>query len=511
MNLLGAFFRNNRGNVAMMFGLAMIGLIGITGLAVEYSRSTAMQARLLAAADAAALAAARKVGTQADKIKAAKDTFYASIATIPDLSNMVVTAHPETNAEGLSVINVSVSGMMNTSLAKAFGISGLELKAEAQATIGTDNKVEVALVLDYSGSMNWNGKYQGMRDAATKMVNDLIPVANAGNVKIGLVPFSDFVYTDILSTYLRGVHPDKYGQTVRACIDSRRHPATVTDATPVSDNQDTKWPAPGMPDDWRQAGAMPTEDVNKLETDTSVCRVKKSEDQCKEEAGQLDLDDDERYQYVQACMAGALPTADTIDPNADQCQKSYDSAEKIDQGVEAVVSDFAADNPKCAVYSSKKLVVKPLTTNSTALVSQLAGMTPVRLTNIALGLEMGWHVVTDNAPHTVGSAYTDPKVKKVIVLLSDGAQTVGGWGPTGNFSVSQADQNTAALCTAIKAKGIRLITVAYDLASNTAARTLLQNCASSADDFFDAGNASQLASVFDAITGALQGSLRLVR
>ena len=56
----------------------------------------------------------------------------------------------------------------------------------------------------------------------------------------------------------------------------------------------------------------------------------------------------------------------------------------------------------CSGYSSNNLVMKPLTNDFTYLKSRLDMMTPYAWTHIALGVEFGFHMLSDNAPFDGG-------------------------------------------------------------------------------------------------------------
>src|ERR1700744_4815275 len=55
-SLLNRFRRDQRGNIAVIFGIACIPLISAVGCAIDYSEATRMKAKLQSAADAAAVA-----------------------------------------------------------------------------------------------------------------------------------------------------------------------------------------------------------------------------------------------------------------------------------------------------------------------------------------------------------------------------------------------------------------------------------------------------------------------
>ena len=55
--LLKRLCRDNRGNVLMIMGFAILPITFATGMAIDYARAARLQTKLNAAADAAALAA----------------------------------------------------------------------------------------------------------------------------------------------------------------------------------------------------------------------------------------------------------------------------------------------------------------------------------------------------------------------------------------------------------------------------------------------------------------------
>jgi Flp pilus assembly protein TadG len=63
--LISSFLNDDRGNVAMIFGLAAIPLIGVTGIAVDYTRASHFRAILQSTVDASALAGATETSNGA--------------------------------------------------------------------------------------------------------------------------------------------------------------------------------------------------------------------------------------------------------------------------------------------------------------------------------------------------------------------------------------------------------------------------------------------------------------
>ena len=149
-------------------------------------------------------------------------------------------------------------------------------------------------------------------------------------------------------------------------------------------------------------------------------------------------------------------------------------------------------------FGDRNLNVRDLTTNHAGTVSAIQAMQPYNMTAISLGMEWGYHLLSPSQPYTSAVSFGDADTLKAVVLLTDGRQTMDGWGP-GNIawqrSVEHAEANLVALCENMKADGIRVITVSFDLADSTEAETeeRLQNCSGDintpdGDYYFNANN-----------------------
>jgi Flp pilus assembly protein TadG len=157
---------------------------------------------------------------------------------------------------------------------------------------------------------------------------------------------------------------------------------------------------------------------------------------------------------------------------------------------------------RCSAYESRNLKVRNLTTDHAGTVAAITAMEPYMYTHIALGMEIGYHVLSPNAPFSEGVAYNTENTLKAVVLLTDGAQTTYAWGEDDDLSRRNGEENLETLCTNMKNDGIRILTVAYDL-DDEDSTTRLRNCASSEDDAFVANDTEELASAFGVITNKL--------
>jgi hypothetical protein len=96
----------------------------------------------------------------------------------------------------------------------------------------------------------------------------------------------------------------------------------------------------------------------------------------------------------------------------------------------------------------------------------------------------------------------EPDLDKVIIMLTDGDNTQNRWSST----QSVIDDRTDKVCTNAKADNIKIYTIRV-IDGN---QTLLKNCASKPDMYYEVSQASQLNSVFTAIAQNL-ANLRIAK
>ncbi len=410
-----AFKAAQKGTVAITFALSIVPICVAAGAAIDFARYVAVETQLGAALDAASLAAAAASGkTDAQREQIGKDVFAANIeggAATGLATNLSL------KAKGKSIVG-EVHADMTTTLMAVVGVTNVDVAARSEVGIPSPKKAEVAMVLDYSGSMadaaGGQIKYIAMRDAATKLI-DTLTKDDPTKVKFALVPFSHQVYTTLPSDYVAG---KGNGGTWTGCTQDRLYPLNTSDATPNVNDDATKW-------------------------------------------GQ------------------------------------------------AMAPDHAAWG--CNGYVSNHLTLRSLTNDFAGLKTQLAAMKPYAYTHVPLGVEFGYHVLSPNAPYGEGVSYSDTSTKKFMVVLTDGTQTEPAFGPGGIRTVAQGDANLEQVCSNVKASGITVITLAYDLDDSTQ-RQRLQNCASDpTKNFFVVNSGADLAAAFSSITAAISQQVYLSR
>ncbi len=169
MHLLHQKSRNRHGNgqIYVLFALFLPVLLVSVGLALDFGFAYVTKTTLSKAVDSAALAGMRNLNlgqNTATKIaQAAFDTNYASTPA-SNASAPSVNIAFSTNASNNAVVNVTATATINTYFLGVLssGYRTLNVTSTAQAT---RPKLIMSLVLDRSGSMNFNGGAQALPPA----------------------------------------------------------------------------------------------------------------------------------------------------------------------------------------------------------------------------------------------------------------------------------------------------------------------------------------------------------
>ena len=204
MSLAGRFVRDRAGNFALIAALLALPLLGSAALAIDYTNLYRYRNAVQSSLDAAALAASKELATGASTSELetyARDYFDANLSS--DLRNMIaefsfaIKSDPKTGAGGEPYLEktVSLDAKLRypTHLARVVGTDVLAADIASQVVVGNIT-VEVALVIDNSGSMDTNGRIALAKSTSVKLVDTIFNGAGASNkkdpVKFALVPFA---------------------------------------------------------------------------------------------------------------------------------------------------------------------------------------------------------------------------------------------------------------------------------------------------------------------------------
>ena len=180
--------------------VAMVPILGAVALAVDYSEMSRQRQDTLNALDAANFATARRFiegASEAELRIYANDYFEANLGTV-DPADATLKMQFPTTTQGGGTIKLTAELKYKPHFIPDLGN---DIDFSASSEVQLKNTLEVALVLDNSGSMNYTGSGSGkkridlLKEAATQLVDTL---AKQGTmikqvdkaVQFGLVPFA---------------------------------------------------------------------------------------------------------------------------------------------------------------------------------------------------------------------------------------------------------------------------------------------------------------------------------
>jgi len=492
-----ALARDNKGTVAMLFGLAVIPILLGVGVAVDYGRGLIVRDRMAAAADSAALAAASWPGLSEAELKT-KVQEYFDANFPPTALGAVGTLN--VNLIGDDIV-VQVSASVPTTIMQLVHIDKLDVGVTNRIT-KKERAIELALVLDTTGSMGSGGKMSALQNAAIEMLNTLFDGKSVSDsLKVAVVPFSAAVnigvdkldsgwldktagstvsYEDFKSgVKVLDLYASLNNRSWAGCVRERGEPFELTDDAPTSAN--TRWAPYFAPDEPDSESTYCNDYLNDGSWSGATCYNSSGGDNAKRQ-----------------CNTGKYAGKNV--PNTSQCGAP-------------IGPDFNC--PPTAITA--------LTNTKSTVVDAVNALTPKGSTVIPAGLLWGWRAISPTEPFTEGKPYDDEKWVKAIVLLTDGQNSVGGGGQgfnksfynafgharnghlgstSGSNAESTLNAKTLTVCNAVKAEGIRVYTIGFQVTDNTT-QNLLKNCATEPEMYYNSPSNGQLASIFQDIAQGL--------
>lgn len=496
---LKSFGGNKRGAIAVQAAFVGTPLIVMTMGAVDIANGSAAKTRLQDALDAAALSAARSsqftdTGLQTVGSQALAANMIGSMATVTSSSF---------KADGNKVVATAKAKV--TPIVAGIWMQGdIIVGAKADVTRSV-NKIELALVLDTTGSMK-GSKLTNLKTASKNLIDTLSEAAGRSvetdPVKIAIAPFSMTVkvgtaYRNSAWVDQNGAAPinnqifssaanrftllNNMGVSWGGCVESRAAPYDVQDTAPSTGTPATLFTPYFAPDEPSSGGTYYNSYLP-------------------------DVTNSSNWQTRQGYVA------------------KYNRAPTT-TGTNNSTGYIYGPNSGCQLSP-----ITRLTDDWEGLKDAVDDMVAVGDTNIPLGLMWGWHLLSPNAPFADGRAYNTPKSTKVVVLMTDGDNTMTSTGnnnaslynslgyiwqnrlgiTSGNTAQRKAamDARLTTLCNNMKAEKIVIYTVRVEVTSGDS--SVLRGCASSNDKFYDVQDASQLTAVFNAIAGSIE-NLRILK
>jgi Flp pilus assembly protein TadG len=164
-SLIGRFRKDQRGNIAVIFTIALLPILTAIGCAVDYSLATRMRAKLQAAADAAsvasialkspgytAAAAMTGDGSVSAAVTDANNVFNGNMSAITGYTGLTVTSTVTKTGIRLAS-NVQFSANVPAVFMKVIGYTSLTVTGLSKSSASLPPYLDFYLMLDVSGSM----------------------------------------------------------------------------------------------------------------------------------------------------------------------------------------------------------------------------------------------------------------------------------------------------------------------------------------------------------------------
>jgi len=153
----------------------------------------------------------------------------------------------------------------------------------------------------------------------------------------------------------------------------------------------------------------------------------------------------------------------------------------------------------------------PITDNRTTLRDRINSFSATGWTAGHTGIAWAWYLLSPNwsALWPSGSdpvAYGTKDTEKIAILMTDGEFNTAynydsyyrRYVETQGYATTQSQTRAKRLCTEMKAKGITIYSITFQL-DNTAAKTMMKECASGTAKYYDAADGNALRVAFKSI------------
>jgi Flp pilus assembly protein TadG len=194
------FIGADGGNVAVIFTIAAVPVIGFVGAAIDYTRMNEARSTMQSALDSTALMLSKDISSgkiTPSEVAATAQSYFTGLFNQPN-ANVVsfnATYNPDNGNLG-STVTLSGSGNVPTDFLSVLGLSTLGFTTSSTTAWG-NVKMRVALALDNTGSMSDNNKITALRNAVAGnngLIDQLSGLAkNPGDVLISVIPFAKVV------------------------------------------------------------------------------------------------------------------------------------------------------------------------------------------------------------------------------------------------------------------------------------------------------------------------------
>lgn len=505
-----SLFLFDRGaTIAVAFAILLPILVGCVGLSMDVARSYLVRQRLGNAVDAAALSAAASTADP-DEIPGKVEDYFA--ANYPDYK-IGLTHDLNTNVDTENdTVTVSAYADYNTSFMRMLGINRLTVFRTTTITRRIGANIELALVLDISNSMNNNNKISELKDAANELVDTVVYDDQSEYYsKIAIVP------------YAVAVNAGSYADAVRGAVSGPLKNITgATKANPVKITAN----AHGFSNGW----TVRIKNVNGMtQLNNNNYAVAGAA------ANTFNLSGINGTGYNNYSAGGNVGRLCTT-PGCEYYRFTNASGGTNTFEVSTCVSERTGsyaytDDPPSTSYVGWNYAptgnpcltntILPLTSDKTALHDSIDALTATGSTGGQVGIGWGWYLLSPNWSYlfpaeSQPAAYNAPDLHKIVVIMTDGElnspycngviakdATTGSGNTSDHINCNATNGNTYSqgeqMCDAMKAAGIEIYTIGFEVDQYPNGQALMEYCATDASHFYNSQNGADLMAAFLAI------------
>jgi len=473
---LKSYYRNKAGAIAIMFALMAPVIIGSAGFALDYAQAYLVQQRLALAIDAAALAGAASSDDEATIEQKVKDFFAENYPP----EKLGVTFEPVVRVDGDKVY-VTGNAYHNTTMLRVLGIEKIDVTAKT--TVNREVRaIEVALVLDNTGSMSTNNNIKKLKEAAQEFVSIMFDAARNDNlVKIGLVPYANAVR---VGSYGLGKNPDgtQYGDGSKF-VNLPQGWSTTNNHNHTNQSQWFGCVIESNPDGWdhrsRNNDPYPRDVLDNYEGPWDVYAYQYYPNQ---------------YYYYNANDTNMV----CLRSRNRDCLRYFSYSEPATNCPYAQIVPLTSDREKLV-----DAIGNPNYSND--------GMRAHGNTLGNIGMAWGARLISPEKPFTEGSDWDNLYWKKAIIMMTDGENTrdsyYSAYWRALNHQLDTTDFNNkfAETCEALKEKGVIIYTITFG-SDNSISNTLkgyYRGCASSEEKYVHTDDQDVLVEIFQRIAREL--------
>lgn len=473
--MLRRFAKDERAAVGIMFGLTLVPMVGFVGAALDYSRASLVRLDLQSAADVTALSLAKDAVrmTPAEVNQRATELFNNNWS-----GRYGTTVTQLEVVRGADRFTVTARAQIANTISQVIGAPTTRVDVTSTSAWSV-NRIEIALVLDNTGSMGWSNKMEELKRAlcgdttcsntnpTAGFVRQMSDAAREDDqIRISLVPFDTTV----------------------------RVPRAVQDAVNAGTEVNSVFAGSGA----GYCGSNNTQAqlVNWSLTGPNTLSWFRFANRDKDtNAGRHDNNGNN--------VGFGCGTGRTNRANWQGCIWDRDQSgnrDTIPTGVAPGNIETLYPAVNCRSNSLARMMpLVDVRTNTANLILAMRAMQPSGNTNVTIGMTWGHNMLLPGAPmSTAATPTTERPIQRFLILLTDGENTENRTSP------DDIDARTRLACDAAKAIDITVYTIRV-IEGN---RNLLRDCASAPANYYEVSSAAQLAPVFQSIAGQI-GAIRL--